>query len=52
MVRRALLNEDMPGVTQSTQTAGGFTESLSYSNPAGDLIGTSRCSAHTGIGGG
>lgn len=28
---------DMSGVTQSTQTAGSYSESLSYANPAGDL---------------
>lgn len=28
---------DMSGVTQSTQTAGSYSESLSYTNPAGDL---------------
>lgn len=37
VAKRALLNEDTGGVSQSTQTANGFTESLSYSNPAGDL---------------
>lgn len=37
MVKRGMLNEDMGGVTQSTQTANGFTESLSYANPTGDL---------------
>lgn len=37
MVKRAMLNEDVAGVTQSTQTANGFTEANSYSNPDGDL---------------
>lgn len=37
VAKRALLNEDTGGVTQSTQTANGFTESLSYANPAGDM---------------
>ncbi|KAB8289313.1 phage protein Gp19/Gp15/Gp42 [Bifidobacterium ramosum] len=37
MVKRAMLNRDLAGVTQGTQTANGFTESYSYSNPDGDL---------------
>nr|WP_236023770.1 Gp19/Gp15/Gp42 family protein [Bifidobacterium miconis] len=37
MVKRAMLNRDVAGVTQGTQTANGFTESYSYSNPDGDL---------------
>lgn len=37
MVRRAMLNMDMAGVSQNTQTAGSFSESISYSNPDGDL---------------
>lgn len=37
MVKRSLLNEDMGGITQSTQTANGFTEALTYANPSGDL---------------
>jgi len=34
---RALQSGDMTGVTQSSQTAGPFTQSWSYSNPSGDL---------------
>lgn len=37
VAKRALLNEDTGGVTQSTQTAGSFSESVSYANPVGDL---------------
>lgn len=37
MVKRSLLNEDMGGITQSTQTANGFSEALTYANPSGDL---------------
>lgn len=37
MVRRALINEDTGGVSQSTQTANGFSEALTYANPMGDL---------------
>ena len=32
---------DRAGVSQSTQTAGSFSESMSYSNPDGDLYLTS-----------
>lgn len=37
IAKRALLGADTAGVSQSTQTAGPYTESFSYSNPAGDL---------------
>lgn len=37
-VKRAMqAGPDMSGVTQSTQTAGSYSESLGYANPAGDL---------------
>lgn len=37
-VKRAMqARPDMDGVTQATQTAGSYSESLSYANPAGDL---------------
>ncbi len=37
-VKRAMqAGPDMSGVTKSTQTAGSYSESLSYANPAGDL---------------
>lgn len=42
MVRRAMLNMDRAGISQSTQTAGSFSESMSYSNPDGDLYLTSN----------
>ena len=41
MVRRAMMNRDVAGISQATQTAGSFTESMSYSNPDGDLYLTS-----------
>lgn len=37
MVKRAMIAMDRAGVSQSTQTAGSFSESMSYSNPDGDL---------------
>lgn len=37
IVKRSMLNEDMGGITQSTQNANGFSESVSYANPSGDL---------------
>lgn len=37
MVKRAMLNEGMEGISQNTQTANGFSEANSYSNPDGDL---------------
>lgn len=37
-VKRAMLaNDDTAGVSQHTETAGSYSESYSYSNPAGDL---------------
>lgn len=37
-VKRAMLaGDDTAGVTQHTQTAGSYSESYAYSNPAGDL---------------
>ena len=41
MVKRAMLSMDRAGISQSTQTAGSFSESSSYSNPDGDLYLTS-----------
>ena len=32
-----LAGGDAAGISQSSQTAGPFTESLTYANPAGDL---------------
>ncbi|KFI50017.1 Gp19/Gp15/Gp42 family protein [Bifidobacterium biavatii] len=38
VVKRAMqAGPDLDGVTQATQTAGSYSESRSYSNPAGDL---------------
>ena len=38
VVKRAMLaGEDVAGVSQHTETAGSYSESYSYSNPAGDL---------------
>ena len=38
ITKRAMLaRDDIAGVSQQTQTAGSFSESTSYSNPAGDL---------------
>lgn len=37
MVKRAMFNDGSPGITQSTQTAGSFSESVTYANPMGDL---------------
>lgn len=41
-VIRALQSGDMAGVTQSSQTAGPFSQSWSYSNPSGDLYLTKQ----------
>ena len=35
--RSMLAGADAAGISQSSQTAGPFTESLTYANPAGDL---------------
>lgn len=37
MVQRAMLAGDRMGVTNSQQTAGSFSESVTYGNPMGDL---------------
>ena len=38
IVKRAMnAGEDVAGVSQHTETAGSYSESYSYSNPAGDL---------------
>ena len=37
VVIRAMQSGDMQGVTQTSQSAGPFTQSWSYSDPAGDL---------------
>lgn len=50
MVKRAMLASDRAGVSQSTQTAGSFSESMSYSNPDGDLYLTSSERKSLGIG--
>ena len=41
-VIRAMQSGDMQGVTQTSQTAGPFTQSWSYSDPAGDLYLTKQ----------
>ncbi|PLS26244.1 Gp19/Gp15/Gp42 family protein [Bifidobacterium parmae] len=50
MVKRAMLNADQAGVSQGTQTANGFSESLSYSNPDGDLYLTKSEKRSLGVG--
>lgn len=50
MVKRAMLNRDMAGISQSTQTANGFTESTAYSNPDGDLYLTRQEKRSLGCG--
>lgn len=41
MVKRTLaVDDDIPGVTQYSQGANGFSESWSYANPSGDLYMT------------
>lgn len=50
MVKRAMLNMDVAGVTQNSQTAGSYTESMTYSNPDGDLYLTSSEKRSLGIG--
>lgn len=37
MVKRAMMNRDSEGVTQAQQGTGPFTQSLTYSNPTGNL---------------
>ncbi|MBW3081971.1 Gp19/Gp15/Gp42 family protein [Bifidobacterium phasiani] len=51
MVKRSMINMDTAGVTQSTQTAGSFSESMSYSNPDGDLYLTASEKRSLGGGG-
>ena len=42
MVKRSMLAGDLPGVTQSSETVGSFTQSMSYANPAGDMYLTKQ----------
>lgn len=41
VIRKLTTDDDHLGVTNSQQTAGGFSESFTYSNPMGDLYLTS-----------
>lgn len=51
IVKRAMLTgDDAAGISQYTQTAGPFSESLTYSNPAGDLYLTSAEKRSLGYG--
>lgn len=51
MVKRAMLNSESSGITQSSQTVGSFTEGYTYSNPDGDLYITAaeRKSLRVGV---
>lgn len=37
MVRRAMMNRDVEGVTQHTEVAGPYTQAASYANPTNNL---------------
>lgn len=51
MVRRAMLaGDDIAGVSQTSQTAGSFSESFTYSNPMGDLYLTAQEKRMLGMG--
>lgn len=51
VAKRAMLaGDDTAGVSQHTETAGAFSESFSYSNPAGDLYLTSAEKKSLGVG--
>lgn len=54
MVNRALsaYESDMYGITQQTMTAGSYSQSMSYTNPSGDLYMTGTEKAMLGISGG
>lgn len=54
MVNRALsaCESDMYGITQQTMTAGSYSQSMSYTNPSGDLYMTGTEKAMLGISGG
>lgn len=52
MVNRAMAAADMGGISQCTQTAGAYTESLRFANPHGDLYLTQAEKDALGIGGG
>lgn len=50
IVKRAMLaGGDAAGISQSSQTAGPFTESLTYANPAGDLYLTNAEKTSLGL---
>lgn len=51
MVKRALAtSEEREGITNSSQSANGFSESFTYSNPTGDLYVTGMEKKRLGIG--
>ena len=51
VAKRAMLaGDDTAGVSQHTETAGSYSESYSYSNPAGDLYLTSAEKKSLGVG--
>jgi len=54
MVNRALqaAESDAYGVSQASMTAGSYTQSMSFSNPSGDLYLTGTEKTMLGIGGG
>ena len=52
MVKRAMMNSgtDMLGITQTSMTAGPYTQSYTYQNPSGDMYITNRERRLLGIG--
>lgn len=52
MVKRAMQGPvDLDGITQSSQTGGPFSESVTFANPSGDLYFTKTEKVDLGIGG-
>lgn len=49
VVKRAMCNTDLMGVSQQSQGAGSYTESVSFSNPMGDLYLTRHEKSLLGI---
>lgn len=49
MVKRALIGDDYPGVSESDETKGPFGQRVKYANPMGDLYFTKNDRATLGL---
>jgi hypothetical protein len=49
MVKAAMLYEDYPAVSQATASAGGYSSSMTFANPTGDLYWKGQYSDALGL---